>query len=325
MAQEKRPLVSFDFAVKYLLRDKSNYIVLEGFLSDLLERKVVILAVLESESNTEEMGEKLNRVDIKVQLDGSEIVIVEVQFTYEYDFFQRALFGASRAVVEQLGAKSDYGDLKKVYSVTIVYFNWGYGDDYIYHGKTHFKGLHNKSDELRLTKDQQSYFSLASVPGDLYPEYYIIKVRKFDDQVRCSLDEWVYLFKHNDMKGLYPSAALVEAQRKLDYLSMPAGERVLYEKYRHMVSQDKALVSLSGQRYYEGVDDGIAIGEKRGEERGLAIGEERGIAIGEKRGIAQKALEVAEKLLKRGNSIEEASEISGLPLETVRKIIKEEP
>ena len=32
-------------------------------------------------------------------------------------------------------------------------------------------------------------------------------------------------------------------------------------------------------------EDGVAIGEKRGEERGITIGEKRGITIGEKRGI----------------------------------------
>jgi predicted transposase/invertase (TIGR01784 family) len=306
MAQERRPLVSFDFAVKYLLRDKSNYIVIEGFLSDLLGKKVVIKAILESESNMKDADEKLNRVDIKVELDGSEIVIVEVQFTHEYDFFQRALFGASRAVTEQLGASDDYGKLQKVYSVNIVYFSLGSGDDYIYHGRTEFRGMH-KNDELKLTKLQADRFK-AGTPSELYPEYYIIKVNKFDDRVESSLDEWVYLFKHNDMKGVYTSEALVEAKRKLDYLSMPDEERFLYERYRHRVSLDKALVSTAEERYYEG----ICIGE----ERGIAIGEERGISKGEDK----KAREVARKLLQRGSSIEDAAEISGLPIEAVREL-----
>ena len=44
-------LVRFDWAMKRLLRDKSNYVVLEGFLSTLLGEDLRILRFLESESN----------------------------------------------------------------------------------------------------------------------------------------------------------------------------------------------------------------------------------------------------------------------------------
>uniref|UniRef100_UPI0040567D71 hypothetical protein n=1 Tax=Candidatus Electrothrix sp. TaxID=2170559 RepID=UPI0040567D71 len=37
---EKRTLVSFDWAIKNILRDKANYDVLEGFLSTLLEKDI---------------------------------------------------------------------------------------------------------------------------------------------------------------------------------------------------------------------------------------------------------------------------------------------
>ena len=48
---EKRTLVSFDWAIKNILRDKANYDVLEGFLSTLLKKDITILSVLESEGN----------------------------------------------------------------------------------------------------------------------------------------------------------------------------------------------------------------------------------------------------------------------------------
>jgi hypothetical protein len=50
---KKRTLVSFDWAIKNILRDKANYDVLEGFLSTLLERDIKILSLLESEGNQE--------------------------------------------------------------------------------------------------------------------------------------------------------------------------------------------------------------------------------------------------------------------------------
>ena len=47
----ERKIVSFDWAVKRLLRSKANFEVLEGFLSELLFDDITILEVLESESN----------------------------------------------------------------------------------------------------------------------------------------------------------------------------------------------------------------------------------------------------------------------------------
>jgi hypothetical protein len=38
-----RPLVSFDWAIKRLLRSKVNYEIVEGFLSELLMRPIKII------------------------------------------------------------------------------------------------------------------------------------------------------------------------------------------------------------------------------------------------------------------------------------------
>ena len=46
-----RKIVSFDWAIKNILRDKANYDVLEGFLYALLKEKIVITELVESESN----------------------------------------------------------------------------------------------------------------------------------------------------------------------------------------------------------------------------------------------------------------------------------
>jgi len=47
----KRRLISFDWAMKKLLRSKANFEILEGFLSELLKDNIHILEILESESN----------------------------------------------------------------------------------------------------------------------------------------------------------------------------------------------------------------------------------------------------------------------------------
>ena len=46
--KKERQLVSFDWAVKRMLRDKANFEVVEGFLSELLRCEVNITSILES-------------------------------------------------------------------------------------------------------------------------------------------------------------------------------------------------------------------------------------------------------------------------------------
>ena len=59
-----RKLVSFDWAIKRLLRSKANFGVLEGFLSELLHIDITILEILDGESNKDRGDDKSNRVDI---------------------------------------------------------------------------------------------------------------------------------------------------------------------------------------------------------------------------------------------------------------------
>ncbi|MDR0792618.1 MAG: hypothetical protein LBE82_04880, partial [Chitinophagaceae bacterium] len=64
-----RSMISFDWAIKRLLRNKANYGVLEGFLSELLSRKIIIKHIVESESNKDDKTDKFNKTDILVEAD----------------------------------------------------------------------------------------------------------------------------------------------------------------------------------------------------------------------------------------------------------------
>ena len=90
----KRKLVSFDWAMKKLLRSKANFEILEGFLSELLKETIYILEILESEGNKEDTRDKFNRVDLKVKTKTDEVIIIEVQYERQFDFLQRILFSA---------------------------------------------------------------------------------------------------------------------------------------------------------------------------------------------------------------------------------------
>ena len=131
-------LIRFDWAMKRLLRDKSNYVVLEGFLSTLLEDDLHICRFLESESNQQDADDKFNRADMLVEDSKGRLLIIEVQNNRELDYFHRMLYGVSKTISEYINLGDDYEKVRKLYSINIVYFDLGQGKDYVYHGKTIF-------------------------------------------------------------------------------------------------------------------------------------------------------------------------------------------
>ena len=226
----ERQLVSFDWAVKKLLRSKANFEVLEGFLSELLFDDIKILEVLESESNKDNEEDKYNRVDIKVKNAKGELLIIEVQSNNEWDFFHRILYATSKTICEHLDEGDEYSKVVKVISVNILYFDLGEGSDYIYNGMTMFNSFHNKGEALKLNSKQRERFNKV-YPGEIFPEYYIIKVNNFNDVAKDTLDEWIYLLKNSSVKSNFKAKGIKKAGRVLDKLKISEKERRDYDDY----------------------------------------------------------------------------------------------
>jgi predicted transposase/invertase (TIGR01784 family) len=104
---------------------------LEGFLSELLCRKIIIKNIGESEGNKTDENDKWNKVDILVEADGKELVNIELQYDSENDYFQRMLYSVSKTVTEYIHEGDPYSAVRKLYSINIVYFDLGRGDDYV--------------------------------------------------------------------------------------------------------------------------------------------------------------------------------------------------
>ena len=121
---KKRKLITFDWAIKRLLRSKANFGILEGFLSELLKEDITILDVLESESNKDYKLDKFNRVDLKVRNQKQEIIIIEIQYDREYDYLQRIFYGVSKTAIEHLEESKSYAGITKVISINISILIW---------------------------------------------------------------------------------------------------------------------------------------------------------------------------------------------------------
>ena len=94
--------IRFDWAMKRLLRNKANFGVLEGLLTTLLDEKITISQLLESESNQEYEFDKYNRVDLLALDSKGELILIEVQNNNEYAYFKRMLFGVSNLVRKKI-------------------------------------------------------------------------------------------------------------------------------------------------------------------------------------------------------------------------------
>ncbi|MFY7889447.1 MAG: Rpn family recombination-promoting nuclease/putative transposase [Spirosomataceae bacterium] len=249
-----KKLIRFDWAIKRLLRNKANFVVLEGFLSELLFDSIKIEHILESESNQDDSEDKFNRVDILTQNSKNELIIIEIQSTYEIDYFHRMVYGVSKSISENLQLGQKYSNIKKVISVNIVYFDLGQGQDYIYKGQTDFKGLHQK-DTLTLSSKQKNTFKKETV-SDIFPEYYLLKVNQFDDVAHDTLDEWIYFLKNSEVKDEFRAKGLREAGEVLDIMRLPQHDQYGYNRYLdslHLKASE--LFSLQTEAEFKAKDE----------------------------------------------------------------------
>ena len=279
--------IRFDWAMKRLLRNKANFAVLEGLLTTLLGETILIQKLLESESNQEDEFDKYNRVDMLAENSKGELILIEVQNNNEYAYFQRMLFGASKLVTEYINRGEGYDQVRKVYSVNIVYFSLGCGKDLVYHGKTEFRGIH-QGDILELTPFQKQTFKVDSV-SQLYPEYYILKVNDFNQVAKSPLEEWIYYLNTGDIPDTAPAPGLNEARQRLKLDRMTKEELNAY--YRHLDN----IVILRDNIFTERAE-GRAEGER------------------------EARIQIARNLKKAGIPVEVIVKSSGLTVDEVKKI-----
>lgn len=292
-------VIRFDWAMKRLLRNKANFGVLEGLLTTLLNEKITIQKLLESESNQEDEYDKYNRVDMLAENSKGELVLIEVQNNNEYAYFQRMLFGTSKLVTEYINRGEGYDKVRKVYSVNIVYFALGHGTDFVYHGKTEFRGIHN-GDILELSPFQKQRFKVDAV-SQLYPEYYILKVNDFNQVAKTPLEEWIYYLNTGNIPSDATAPGLEEARERLKLDSMTKDELSAY--YRHLDNVVILRSNIQTERM-EGLEEGMEKGLKKGREEGRL----------------EANRNTVRNLKKLGATVEFISQATGLPKEEIEAL-----
>lgn len=260
MSELQDRYIRFDWAIKRLLRQKANFDVLEGFLTVFIGEPIQIIELLESEGNQDAADDKFNRVDIKAKNSKGEIIIIEVQNTRELYYLERILYGVAKAITEHISLGQSYSEVKKVYSISILYFDIGKGTDYLYHGQTHFIGVHTH-DELQVNMKERNAF-VTRTPASVFPEYILIRVNEFNSVAVTPLEEWMRYLKEGIINKNTTTPGLSQAREKLRYYSMTPQERRSYDEHLNAVMiQNDVLSSAKEEGRMEGKMEGRIEGE----------------------------------------------------------------
>jgi predicted transposase/invertase (TIGR01784 family) len=310
--------VRFDWAAKKLLRSKANFGILEGFLTELLKEEIKIIDILESEGNQEVQDDKFNRVDILVKDSHEKLIIVEIQNTRELDYLYKILYNSAKAIVEHLKLGAEYNQIKKIITVSVVYFDFCLGDDYVYYGGTSFFGIH-RHDKLELSESQKKLFQQEAI-SDIYPEHYIIKVNEFDDIAKDTLDEWVYFLKNSEIKDEFNAKGMAEAREKLKEINLSKEELPAYRRFQENLSLEASIAqTIRFEMEFEKEQAHLA-GHKEGLEEGKKEGLEEGKKEGLEEGKKEERYQIARRLKMEGLDATLIAKASGLLMEEIEKL-----
>ena len=130
----------------------------------------------------------------KARNSKDEIIIIEIQNTRELYYLERILYGVAKAITEHISLGETYYKVKKIYSISILYFDIGKGSDYLYHGQNHFVGVHT-GDRLQVNVKERDAI-VPRMPAEIFPEYILIRVNEFDKVAATPLEEWMKYLKY---------------------------------------------------------------------------------------------------------------------------------
>ena len=302
-------LISFDYAIKYLLKNKGDYEIVEGFISAILTSQgyapVKITAILESESNREESIAKRSIAGVIVDDADGNKYIVEIDRCYTNEFLNKACFNSSRLIVDSVSKSDDYSTIKKVFHINLLYFTYLDMQAPLYHGKTIFRSVDDKAVNIHLADFRMREFDAYNV----LPEFFIISVPLFDDIIKKEIDEWLYLLKHSEIKPDFKSPYMKKIAERLNILKMSPKERAVYNEYMNKSLKERDyLVSATEKGKAEGRAEGRAEGKAEGEKIGL------------EKGKAEAKEEVAKNMLGSGMTVDQVAEFTGLSIERLKKL-----
>jgi predicted transposase/invertase (TIGR01784 family) len=255
-----KPLISFDYAIKYLLKDKGDYEIVEGFISALLKsqgyKDVKIISLLDTESNKEDSKSRRSLADLVVEDEDHRKYIIEIERNIQSSFIHKACFNTSRLIVDNLAQKIDFTEIIKIFHISILYFPVGNGP--VHHGQTLIKDIETQE---RLTVHIKNPKTDVVVDATgILPEYFFISIPLFNDRLEREIDDWLYVMKHDTVPETFRSTYMEKVAEKLSILKMTPVERDSYYFYLKQVYTDRDELFTAMEK---GRDEGREEGEQK--------------------------------------------------------------
>ena len=284
-------LISFDYAIKFLLKNKEDFYVIEDFISSLFElvgySKIKILAVKDPENQKSLSTTKITIPDLLVEDETGKHYLIEIEKTNFSDAAYRAHYNTSYSTVHSfLDKGNDFSKINKVIHISILYDSYGGVDDYLYHGKTEPIGINNRQKLVIHKNIEGKKFNTL----EDFPEYFFVFPENFHESFKSKFDEWMHMLKTGEIReeALYKYRDFKKVEERLDYLNLNDEEKLEFDK----LQADKAT-----------------------EECKIKDAEEKGEARGIKKGRKEEKLHLAKKLLQKAMSFKDVSEMTELDIE----------
>lgn len=167
-----------------------------------------------------------------------------------------------------------------------------------------FKGL-RKGDVLGLSASQRNKYNKQQA-GELFPEYYLLKINNFDEVARDTLDEWIYYLKTSSLPKVFRAQGLAEVEEQLNFDAMTPEVKAKYMKHLEALNISESMLESA---YLEGqavsFENGKVEGKLEGKLEGMRAAQwsmvksaaERGLAVDIIASIVDVSVEEVQRIL----------------------------
>ena len=299
------PLTS-DYVFKRIFAREENNSMLKDFLEAILNIHINKVEVKNPELTPNMADEKLGILDLKLDIDNERVVDVEMQVSNEHNIKERSSTYLSKLAAEQLKAKQNYKELKKIITINILKYN--YLERNSYHSIARMKYEDTSPTEfvdMGYNKEEEEATNTF--------EMHFIELPKFKEKnpdCNTKLEQWLWLIDGSKEEKVTMSAQeneeINKTVKELNKLSQNPEEVAKYEEREWSI-----------MRYNVEMDTNRELGKEQGRKEGRKEGRKIGIEEGKR----DKEIEIVKKLNSLNTPIEKIAEIVGLSTEEVKKII----
>jgi predicted transposase/invertase (TIGR01784 family) len=283
---------------------------LENLLCAIIGRRPAVLSIAANEPPVDSVNERQIRYDLSCKFDDGELCNIEMTLNPNACEPVRLEYYSGKLFVSQdiRGKGRSYSGLKHTYQISLLVNAPIIDDDVFVHYFEYYdaeNGISLGGKSQIITIELSKLEQIAKKP--------VAKMK--------ALERWGVFFKYSPDKGkrglvneiIKAEEGIAMAGQVLLTFSKDENERAWQlSEYKFAVDHQSNMVDARRA--------GVKEGEAKGVKKGIKQGVKQGIIQGVKQGSANKAVEIARKLLDLSMSIEEIMEVTGLTREEIERL-----